>query len=453
MRGDPELRAEIESLLAAAARGPAFMAAPAALGSGPAERPGARVGPYRLLQVIGEGGFGTVYMAEQEHPVRRTVALKIIKLGMDTRAVIARFEAERQALAMMDHAHIARVLDAGATDSGRPYFVMELVEGEPITAYCDRDSLSVTERLGLFLQVCHAVQHAHSKGVIHRDIKPGNVLVVTQDGRPHAKVIDFGIAKATLHRLTEKTVFTESNQLVGTPEYMSPEQADGSQDIDTRTDVYGLGVLLYELLTGSTPFDAKELRSAAYAEVQRIIREVEPPKPSTRLSETETLGDVAAHRRTEPGRLGAIVRGDLDWIVMRALDKDRTRRYDTPSAFAADIERYVAGEPVDAVPPSTGYRLRKFVRRNRGLVASGGALAAVLLLGVLGTSVGMVRANWARAEEREQRETAQENARRASEAERAATARAAELEQVAAFQGRSSWGSTRRSWGGACART
>ena len=438
---DDELRTEIESLLRAAEGGPAFMAAPAALGSDPAERPGAQVGPYRLLQEIGEGGFGTVYMAEQAHPVRRTVALKIIKLGMDTRAVIARFEAERQAPAMMDHQHIARVLDAGATESGRPYFVMELVNGDPITRYCDQHNLSIPERLALFVQVCNAVQHAHTKGVIHRDIKPTNVLVATQDGRPHAKVIDFGIAKATEHRLTEKTLFTEFRQLVGTPEYMSPEQAAGSRDIDTRSDVYSLGVLLYELLTGDTPFDPKELRSAAYAEIQRIIREVDPPKPSTRLSQSAALAGVATRRRTEPARLGSLVRGDLDWIVMRALEKDRARRYDTPSALASDIERHQGGEPIAAAPPSARYRLGKLVRRHRALVVSGGFIAVVLLLGVVGTSLGLVRANRARADETRQRTAAQRSSRRAEEqaaraarAEDRANARAAELERVVAFQ-------------------
>ncbi len=440
--GDAELRAEVESLLAAAARRPAFLGSPTtAPPEAPGETPGMRIGPYHLLQEIGRGGFGTVYMAEQDQPVRRRVALKIIKLGMDTRAVIARFEAERQALALMDHAHIARVLDAGATDSGRPFFVMELVNGDPITLYCDRNHLNIPQRLALFQQVCHAVQHAHGKGVIHRDIKPGNVLVASEDGRPHAKVIDFGIAKATDRRLTEKTLFTELRQFVGTPEYMSPEQAEGSVNIDTRSDVYGLGVLLYELLTGSTPFDPKTLRSAAYAEIQRIIREVDPPKPSTRLSQSGSLPEVASHRRSEPARLSAMVRGDLDWIVMRALDKDRARRYDTASALAADISRHLAGQPVEAAPPSLPYRARKFVRRNRALVASGAAIVGALVLGVVGTSVGLVRADAATAEETKQRTVAQQSAtraeaeaRRATLAETEALARADELERVAAFQ-------------------
>jgi len=306
------------------------------------EGPGTRVGAYKLLQLIGEGGFGSVFMAEQERPVVRRVALKIIKLGMDTKQVVARFEAERQALAMMDHPGIAKVLDGGATDAGRPYFVMELVRGDPIVEFCDKNSLTVAARLELFAQVCAAVQHAHTKGIIHRDIKPSNILVSNQDGAWVIKVIDFGIAKATASRLTDKTIFTEQRQLIGTPEYMSPEQAEGSFDIDTRTDVYSLGVLLYELLTGSTPFDAKSLRAAAYGEVQRIIREDEPLKPSTRLSRnTDTLASIAAKRHAEPRRLGAIVRGDLDWIVMKCLEKDRTRRYETANGLAADIKRHL----------------------------------------------------------------------------------------------------------------
>ena len=351
---------------------------------------GTRIGPYKLLQLIGEGGFGSVYMAEQEKPVLRKVALKIIKLGMDTRQVIARFEAERQALAMMDHPHIARVLDAGATDSGRPFFVMDLVKGEPITAYCDRHSLSIDQRLELFGQVCNAVQHAHTKGIIHRDVKPSNVLVSTQDGRPCAKVIDFGIAKATTSKLTEKTLFTQHNQLIGTLEYMSPEQAEGSLDIDTRTDVYSLGVLLYELLTGSTPFDSARLRSAAYAEIQRIIREVEPPTPSARIGQSSaTLSAVAAHRHVEPARLGGLVRGELDWIVMKALDKDRARRYETANGLGDDISRFRTGQAVVAAPPGALYRASKFVRRNRVAVAAVSAVVAALALGLATAAWGL----------------------------------------------------------------
>lgn len=392
----PELRARIEALLAAHTPGAEHLPLPdhdqtvdanAAL----TERPGATIGRYKLLQQIGEGGFGTVFMAEQEHPVRRRVALKIIKLGMDTRQVVARFEAERQALAVMDHAGIAKVFDAGATATGRPYFVMELVKGEPITTYCDKNNLSVALRLELFIQVCSAVQHAHQKGLIHRDIKPSNILVSIQDDRPLAKVIDFGIAKATQSHLTEKTLFTEFRQLIGTPEYMSPEQAEGSLDIDTRSDIYSLGVLLYELLTGSTPFDARELRSKAYAEIQRIIREVDPPNPSTRLSTMkETLGSVAAHRAIEPRKLNALIAGELDWIVMKALEKNRARRYESPAALAADITHHLASEPISAGAPSRLHRLRKFVKRNRGPVIASAAVLLVLIAGIIGTTLGLL---------------------------------------------------------------
>jgi eukaryotic-like serine/threonine-protein kinase len=390
------------------------------LGGGTEERPGTRIGVYKILQLIGEGGFGSVFLAEQEQPVRRKVALKIIKLGMDTRQVVARFEQERQALAMMDHPGIARVLDAGSTETGRPYFVMELVKGDPIVEYCDKQSLPIRERLEIFSQVCQAVQHAHTKGIIHRDIKPSNVLVSVLDGRPQAKVIDFGIAKATSARLTEKTLFTEHRALIGTPEYMSPEQAEGSLDIDTRSDVYSLGVLLYELLTGTTPFDPKTLRSAAYAEIQRIIREVEPPRPSTRLSEqSQTMAGIAARRHVEPRRLGVLLRGELDWIVMKAMEKDRTRRYETASGLWSDVQRYLGGEAVHAAPPSAGYRIGKFVRRHRGAVIAGGALVGTLLLGVVGTSVGLIGA--------------QRQAERAVAAERTATQRLQESEATVSF--------------------
>jgi serine/threonine protein kinase/tetratricopeptide (TPR) repeat protein len=388
---------------------------------GSREGPGSKIGPYELLQLIGEGGFGSVFMAQQTHPMQRKVALKIIKLGMDTQQVVARFEQERQALAILDHPSIAKVFDAGATETGRPYFVMELCTGDPIDVYCDRQHLTIPDRLALFAQVCEAVQHAHTKGIIHRDLKPGNVLVSAHGGRPLAKVIDFGIAKATVGRLTEQAVFTEHQQIIGTPEYMSPEQAEGSLDIDTRTDVYALGVMLYELLTGSTPFSARELRSAAYAEIQRIIREVEPPKPSTRLSQSvDTIASVAAKRQTEPRRLGTLIRGELDWIVMKALEKDRTRRYESASGLMADVQRYIRGEAVLAAPPSNAYRFRKFVRRNRGAVSAAAAIAGALTLGVLAFG-------W-------QARVAGAERDRAIKAEREAMARAEDLQKVSKFQ-------------------
>lgn len=393
-----------------------------------AKTQGSVIGRYKLLQQLGEGGFGSVWMAEQREPVVRKVALKIIKLGMDTRQVIARFEAERQALALMDHPNIAKVFDAGATDTGRPYFVMELCTGDSITRFCDKHNLSIDERLDLFAQVCMAVQHAHQKGLIHRDLKPSNILVATQDGRPHAKVIDFGIAKATASRLTEMTLFTEHRQMIGTPAYMSPEQAEGSLDIDTRTDVYSLGVLLYELLTGTTPFSDQELRSAAYAEIQRIIREVEPPRPSTRLSQkSETIATVAAARQTVPRKLGLVVRGELDWIVMKALEKDRARRYETANGLALDIRRYLSGEPVVAAPPSAAYRLRKFIRRNRTLVTAGTIVALTLVLGVIGTTWGLFRA----LNEKQRADVA---AAAEHLAQQESMARAEALEKVAGFQ-------------------
>jgi eukaryotic-like serine/threonine-protein kinase len=357
------------------------------------EQPGSMIGPYKLLQEIGHGGMGVVYMAEQTEPVERRVALKIIKPGMDTRQVIARFDAEEQALAMMDHPNIARVLDAGITDNGRPYFVMELVKGIPITTYCDQQRLTPRERLELFIPVCHAVQHAHQKGIIHRDIKPSNVLVALYDDRPVPKVIDFGVAKATNQRLTKRTMFTHYGQIVGTLEYMSPEQANLNQlDIDTRSDIYSLGVLLYELLTGVTPFDRQRLHTAAFDEMLRIIREEEPPKPSTRLSASDSLPSVAANRHTEPKKLSILVRGELDWIVMKALDKDRTRRYETANGLANDLQRYLDDEPVVASPPSRAYRFRKFARRNKAAIVAALVIAAALILGLAGTSWQAVRA-------------------------------------------------------------
>jgi tetratricopeptide (TPR) repeat protein len=421
---DPAIRAEVESLLARDTECGEFLEGPA-LGTeldrivgavttpdDEPVKPGTVIGRYKLLQEIGEGGFGSVYMAEQTEPVQRKVALKVIKLGMDTKQVIARFEAERQALAMMDHPNVARVLDAGATETGRPYFVMELVKGVPITEYCNTHGLSTTERLELFIDVCRSVQHAHQKGVIHRDIKPSNVLVTLHDGRPVSKIIDFGIAKATSARLTDKTMFTEFRQLIGTPAYMSPEQAEMSGlDVDTRSDIYSLGVLLYELLTGTTPFDSERLRSASYEELQRIIREEEPDKPSTRLSSlvavsgngaskegTPSIEIIARHRSDDPANLARSLRGDLDWVAMKCLEKDRSRRYETADGLAADIQRHLENQPVEAGPPTAGYRMRKFVRRNRVMVTGATMVLAALLAGAAGTTFGLLRAEQRRAE-------------------------------------------------------
>jgi serine/threonine protein kinase len=395
---DKDLREEVESLLTSYEQVDGLLRSPeldtgiTQESSGILEGSGTEIGRYKLLEKIGEGGFGVVYMADQTRPISRRVALKIIKLGMYTKEVIARFEAERQALAMMEHPNIAKVFDAGATDTGRPYFVMELVKGIPITEYCDDNNLDTQQRLELFIDVCKAVQHAHQKGIIHRDLKPSNVMITLHDGKPVPKVIDFGIAKATGQRLTEKTLFTRFAQMIGTPEYMSPEQAEFSGlDVDTRSDIYSLGVLLYELLTGVTPFDAKKLRAAGYVEMQRIIREQEPIKPSTKLSTLgDTLTDVAKHRRVAPEALRKSIRGDLDWIVMKTLEKDRTHRYETAHALAEDIERHLQHEPIATASPGTIYRIRKFLRRHRAQVVMCSA-AAVILVGLLLVGAAYVR--------------------------------------------------------------
>jgi serine/threonine protein kinase len=400
--GDNEaLMARVEALLRVHEEEPEFLqnaslpsSAATREAPGISEQAGERIGRYKLLQKIGEGGFGVVFMAEQEEPVRRSVAVKVIKPGMDSREVVARFEVERQTLAIMNHPNIAQVFDGGVTANGRPFFVMELVKGVPITTYCDKNELTTEERLTLFVDVCHAVQHAHHKGVIHRDLKPSNIMVTLHDGKPVVKIIDFGVSKAINQRLTEKTLFTAYGQMVGTPQYMSPEQAEMSGlDVDTRSDLYSLGVVLYELLTGTTPLDAERVRRAGYAEIQRIIQEEEPPKPSVRLSTVgEQLTVIAKHRRVEPQHLRQLVRGDLDWIVMKSLSKERNHRYDSARDFAEDIRRHLQHQPISARPPSALYRLQKFARRNKTLLAILVLVGTVLVVAVV---VSLTLAVWA----------------------------------------------------------
>jgi tetratricopeptide (TPR) repeat protein len=428
--GDVDLRRRIEELLSEHEQLGSFLEAPAfvvgesassedKLQASVAERPAAGAageqtqqagdtgqgevvlaGRYKLLQLLGEGGMGAVWMAQQTEPIKRVVAVKLIKAGMDSKQVLARFEAERQALAIMDHPNIAKVHDAGTTSDGRPFFVMELVKGVPITRYCDEHHLTPRQRLELFVPVCHAVQHAHQKGVIHRDLKPSNVLIGLVDGRPVPKVIDFGVAKAASQPLTERTLVTGLGTIVGTLEYMSPEQAElNNQDIDTRSDIYALGVLLYELLTGTTPLSRERLKQAAFTEMLRIIREEDPPRPSTRLSDSkDSLPGISAQRHTEPAKLTKLVRGELDWIVMKALEKDRRRRYETANGFAMDVQRYLADEAVQACPPSTAYRLRKFVRRNKVALATTAAVAVTLVLATVISIWQAIRATQAQAQ-------------------------------------------------------
>jgi serine/threonine protein kinase len=430
---DAPLRARIEALLKAHEAAGGFLSEKSAgsdpqdaagQGDAPAAPPLAGsageeiAGRYKLLEQIGEGGMGTVWVAEQTQPVRRKVALKLIKAGMDSKSVLARFEAERQALALMDHPNIAKVLDGGTVGQafepdipassqarkpdlhyGRPYFVMELVKGIPLTKYCDDARLSVQERLALFLPVCHAVQHAHQKGIIHRDLKPSNILVCLYDGVPIPKIIDFGLAKAMYQPLTEHTLHTAQGLMMGTPLYMSPEQAElNNLDVDTRTDIYSLGVILYELLTGTTPLERKRVKEAAWQEILRLIKEEEPPRPSTRLSGSGTLPNAAAQRKLEPAKLTKLVQGDLDWIVMKALEKERGRRYETANGLARDIQNYLADEPVEATPPSASYRLRKFARKHKKALVTTVAFAVLLIAGVV---VSTLLAIWAMSAERE----------------------------------------------------
>jgi serine/threonine protein kinase/tetratricopeptide (TPR) repeat protein len=443
---EQELRAEVEELLKHDDAAGSFLGRTAYPSSAVtvdvssiSEGPGTVIGPYKLLEQIGEGGFGVVFMAEQTQPVRRKVALKVLKPGMDTRQVIARFEAERQALAMMDHVNIARVLEAGATESGRPYFVMELVHGVPITRYCDDNHLTPRERLELFVPVCQAIQHAHQKGIIHRDIKPSNVMITLYDGKPVPKVIDFGVAKATEQRLTDRTLFTQYGTVVGTFEYMSPEQAEMSAlGVDTRSDIYSLGVLLYELLTGSTPLTRGRVKESAYAEILRMIKEDEPPKPSTRLSDSgKGLASISAQRRMEPAKLTKLMRGELDWIVMKALEKDRNRRYETANDLALDVQRYLTNEPVLACPPSTIYRMQKFVRRHRTAIGLAGAFVVLVVVAGAVSAWQAVRATLAERQalaDRDQAQREKDRAETSYKLARGALDEVVKLEDDARFQ-------------------
>ncbi len=412
--GRPDVRQRIDQLLDAHFRSHPLLDQPVPEETGayvPNEQPGAVVaGRYKLLEKIGEGGMGEVWVADQLEPIKRRVALKLIKPGMDSRSVLGRFEAERQALAVMDHPNIAKVLDAGTTADGRPYFVMELVKGTPITDFCDARKLTPKQRLELFIPVCQAIQHAHMKGIIHRDIKPSNVLVALHDETPVAKVIDFGVAKAIGQQLTEKTIYTGFGALVGTPAYMAPEQATFNQlDVDTRADVYALGVLLYELLAGSPPIEKERLKLAALDEVLRIVRDEEPPRPSQRLSTSQAKASIAATRQSEPAKLSALMKGEIDWIVMKALEKDRTRRYDTANGLAKDIQRYLDGDSVEACPPTLRYRMRKAYRRNKTAVRVASAFVCLSLGAAFMGAVLTVKAKLAEATAEEKRIEAEEN--------------------------------------------